>query len=197
LLASVVYKYAITLLPLNSLNTLRRPLVNLYLVGYRCAGKTSVGRLLSDALGWVFVDMDHQLAAGAGMPIQDIVASRGWHHFREIEGRLLKRLSRTARQVIATGGGVVTVASNIRAMRASGKVVWLQVSSAVVAERMVADDNSASQRPPLHGENAFVEIEKVLGERLPLYEQAMHFRVDTDGLSPREVTDSILAWFGP
>ena len=172
-------------------------MVNLYLVGYRCAGKTSVGRLLSDALGWVFVDMDERLAAGAGMPIQEIVASRGWHYFREIEGRLLERLSQTARQVIATGGGVVTVASNVRAMRASGKVVWLQVSSAAVAKRMMEDDNTASQRPPLHGKDALAEIERVLGERLPLYEQAMHFRVGTDNLTANEVADSILAWFRP
>ena len=79
-------------------------------------------------------------------------------------------------------------------MRASGKVVWLQVSSNVVAERMVEDGNTASQRPPLHGEDAFSEIEKILGERLPLYEQAMHFRVDTDNLTPNEIADSILAW---
>jgi shikimate kinase len=168
--------------------------VNLYLVGYRCAGKTSVGGLLSDALGWTFVDMDQQLAAEAGMPIEDIVAARGWQHFREIEKCLLEELSKTARQVIATGGGVVTAASNISAMRASGRVVWLQVSSAVAAERMVDDGNTASQRPPLSGEDAFAEIESVLRERLPLYEQAMHFRVETDNLTPNEIADSILAW---
>jgi len=145
-------------------------------------------------LGWVFVDMDHQLAVDAGMPIQDIVASQGWQHFREIEGRLLERLSQTVRQVIATGGGVVTESSNIAAMRASGKVVWLQASPAVIAERMGEDSNTASQRPPLHGEDAVTEIEEILGQRIHLYKQAMHFRVDTDDLSPRQVADRVLAW---
>lgn len=172
----------------------RRPLVNLYLVGYRCTGKTSVGRLLSDDLGWVFVDMDHQLAVEEGMPIQDIVANRDWQHFREIEGRLLERLSQTEKQVVATGGGAVTVSSNIAAMRASGKVVWLQASPAVIAERMVEDSHTASQRPPLHGKDAVIETEAILGERIHLYKQAMHFRVNTDDLSPREVADRILAW---
>jgi shikimate kinase len=138
--------------------------------------------------------MDHFLAAEAGMPVQDIVASRGWQHFREIEARLLERLSQTAVQVIATGGGVVTAAENIRAMRASGKVVWLQASPSIIAERMVADSNTASQRPPLSGGDAMAEIEEILGQRLSLYKQAMDFRVDTDGLSPQEVADSILAW---
>ena len=168
--------------------------MNLYLVGYRCTGKTSVGGLLSHDLGWVFVDMDHQLAVEAGMPIQDIVASLGWQHFREIEGRLLERLGQTGKQVVATGGGAVTVKSNIAAMRTSGKVVWLQASPAVIAERMVEDRNTAGQRPPLRGEDAVAEIEEILGERLPLYKQAMHFRVNTDDLSPREVADSILVW---
>jgi len=138
--------------------------------------------------------MDHQLAVEAGMPIQDIVASRGWQHFREIEGRLLERLSQTMKQVVATGGGAVTQSSNIAAMRASGKVVWLQASPAVIAERLVEDSNTASQRPPLHGEDAVTETIEILEERLPWYEQAMHFRVDTDDLSPREVADRILAW---
>ena len=168
--------------------------MNLYLVGYRCTGKTSVGRLLSDDLGWVFVDMDHQLAVEAGMPIQDIVASRGWQHFREIESRLMERLSQTVRQVVATGGGAVTESSNVAAMRANGKVVWLQASAAVIAERMVEDSDTASQRPPLHGEDAVTETEEILRQRIDLYKQAMHFRVDTDDLSPREVADRVLAW---
>ena len=123
--------------------------MNLYLVGYRCTGKTSVGRLLSDAMGWTFVDMDNELVTEAGIPIEDIVVRRGWEHFREIEARLLERLSQTKCQVIATGGGVVTVRSNVTAMRATGKVVWLKASPAVLAERMAADINTASQRPPL------------------------------------------------
>ena len=59
--------------------------MNLYLVGYRCTGKTSVGRLLSDALNWTFVDMDHELVTEAGIQIEDIVDNRGWKYFRELE----------------------------------------------------------------------------------------------------------------
>ncbi len=169
--------------------------MNLYLIGYRCTGKTSVGRLLSDAMGWTFVDMDNELVTEAGVPIEGIVVRRGWEHFREMEARLLGRLSETESQVVATGGGVVTVRSNVTAMRATGKVVWLQASPAVLAERMAADIRTASQRPPLRGSDAFAEIEEILRDRLPLYKQAMHFRVDTDGLSPAAVANRILARF--
>ena len=168
--------------------------MNLYLVGYRCTGKTSVGRLLAEALVWTFVDMDHELVAEAGIPIEDIVDSQGWKYFREREAQLLERLSQATKQVISTGGGVVTVPENIAMMRGSGKVVWLHASPATIAARMEADRNTAGQRPPLHGNDAVVEIEEVLAERLPLYDEAMHLQVETDDLSLEEVTEAIVRW---
>ncbi|MBT8406498.1 MAG: shikimate kinase [Deltaproteobacteria bacterium] len=169
--------------------------MNLYLVGYRCTGKTNVGRMLSHALDWTFVDMDHELVADEGIPIEDIVDSRGWKYFREREGKLLQRLSQATKQVISTGGGVVTVPENIAIMRGSGKVVWLHASPDTIAARMEADRSTAGQRPPLHGNDSVVEIEEVLAERLPLYDEAMHLQVETDDLSLEEVTESILRWF--
>ena len=169
--------------------------MNLYLIGYRCTGKTSVGLLLADALGWTFVDMDHELVAEEGTPIEDIVDSRGWKYFREREAQLLERLSQTAKQVISTGGGVVTVPENIAIMRESGKVVWLHASPATIAERMEADINTDRQRPPLQGDDSVAEIEEVFAERLPLYDEAMNLQVETDNLSPEEVAESIMRWF--
>jgi len=168
--------------------------VNLYLIGYRCTGKSSVGRILSDTLGWVFVDIDNELVAEAGIPIEEIVASRGWKYFREREAQLLERLSQATKQVISTGGGVVTAEENIATMRGSGKVVWLHASPATIAERMEADIDSARQRPPLHGYDSVAEIEEVFAERLPLYDEAMHLQVETDVLSPQEVAEHILRW---
>lgn len=169
--------------------------MNLYLVGYRCTGKTSVGRLLAKAMAWTFVDMDHELVTEAGMPIEEMVDSRGWKYFREREGKLLQRLSQVKKQVISTGGGVVTVPENIAIMRDSGKIVWLHASPDTIAARMEADRTTAGQRPPLHGNDSVVEIEEVLAERLPLYDEAMHLQVETDDLSLKEVSESILRWF--
>ena len=168
--------------------------MNLYLIGYRCTGKTSVGLLLADALDWTFVDMDHELVAEAGTPIEEIVDSRGWKYFREREAQLLERLSRATKQVISTGGGVVTVPENIARMQESGKVVWLHASPATIAERMEADINTDRQRPPLQGHDSVAEIEEVFAERLPLYDEAMHLQVETDNLSPEEVSESIIRW---
>jgi shikimate kinase len=168
--------------------------LNLYLVGYRCTGKSSVGRIVSDTLGWVFVDMDSELQAAEGRDVQQIVKDRGWEYFRKSETKLLHRLSRGSKQVIATGGGVVTNPGNVGRMHSSGKVVWLHGRANTIAQRMAGDHNTGGQRPPLAGKDAVAEIEEILAERLPLYQQAMHFRVDTDDLSPLEVAERVLAW---
>jgi shikimate kinase len=138
--------------------------------------------------------MDNELGAEAGIPIEEIVASRGWKYFRKREAQLLERLSQATKQVISTGGGVVTVEENIATMRGSGKVVWLHASPATIAERMEADIDSARQRPPLHGYDSVAEIEEVFAERLPLYDEAMQLQVETDVLSPQEVAEHILRW---
>jgi shikimate kinase len=168
--------------------------VNLYLVGYRCTGKSSVGQIVSDALGWVFLDIDDALQAEEGRAIEQIVLEEGWEYFRTLETNLVQRVSRGSNQVIATGGGVVTNPGNVALMKGSGKVVWLQASPKTIAQRMKADSNTGGQRPPLRGKDSIGEIEEILSERLPLYQQAMHFRIDTDGLSPREVAARILRW---
>ena len=168
--------------------------MNLYLVGYRCTGKSSAGRIVSDALGWVFVDMDNELQAEEGRDVQQIVEDQGWEYFRQLETNLVQRLSRGSKQVIATGGGVVTNPGNVTLMHGSGKVVWLHASPNTIAQRMAADQTTGGQRPPLRGRDSIGEIEDILAERMPLYQQAMHFRVDTDGLSPEGVAELVLAW---
>jgi shikimate kinase len=138
--------------------------------------------------------MDAVLTAEEDMSIQEIISRRGWEYFRQREILLIQRLSRTSGQVIATGGGVVTAPENITAMRDSGKVVWLHASPAAIAARMQANNKTGGQRPPLRGQDSIDEIREVLGQRLEQYEQAMHFRVETDGLSPQEVAQRVLAW---
>ena len=150
--------------------------------------------MVTEALGWVFVEMDDALQAEEGREVQQVVRDQGWEYFRRCEANMIQRLSQGCRQVIATGGGVVTTSGNVTLMHGSGKVVWLHASPETIAQRMAADNNTGGQRPPLRGRDAIAEIEEILAERLPLYQHAMHFRVDTDGLSPREVAEQVLAW---
>ena len=68
--------------------------LRIFLIGYRGTGKTTVGRLLADALGWAFVDADDVLEAAAGKTIAEIFADEGEAGFRDRESAVLAELCR-------------------------------------------------------------------------------------------------------
>ena len=103
--------------------------MNLFLIGYRCSGKTTVGKSVADALDWAFVDADAVLVGASGKSIKDITDTEGWDSFRRMERSTLKQICAADRQVVATGGGVVLDTANIETMKTSGQVVWLNASA--------------------------------------------------------------------
>ena len=166
-----------------------------YLVGYRASGKTTVGRALAARLCREFVDTDHLVEAEAGKEIAVIFQESGEEAFRHLESEILRRVceraSRGEELVVATGGGVVLLADNIKLMRNSGKVVWLRAPAAVLEQRIGADPATGRSRPPLQGASAASEVEEVLKRRYPLYEASAECIVDTGELDPEEVCSVI------
>jgi shikimate kinase len=160
----------------------RGAILNIYLIGYRGAGKTAVGRCLSAALGRPFCDMDEELARRCAGTIREFVGRHGWPAFRGEEKALLQEIARQSGRVVSTGGGVVLDAENVSAMRRSGRVVWLRAAAKTLRERLQADEGTPDNRPAL---SALIpldeEIQSTLSERTPLYRQAMDFSVATDG----------------
>jgi shikimate kinase len=169
---------------------------NLFLIGYRCTGKTSAGKTLAARLGWTFVDSDLLIAAEIGCSIAEFIAANGWAAFREKERHIIARLSEIDRQVVAAGGGAVIATENVGRMRSSGKVIWLQASPAAIRQRMQADAGTAANRPSLTGQGSLEEIAAVLDERKPLYAGAAHHLIDTDDLNTDEVVEKIVAIIG-
>ena len=96
--------------------------MNLYLIGYRCTGKTSVSERLGAKLKWPVLDADAELTREQGRTIQEIVDSQGWETFRRMEAQVLCGLSTKDRHIIATGGGVVLNPDNIDIMQRSGEI---------------------------------------------------------------------------
>lgn len=167
----------------------------IYLVGYRASGKTTVGRALAARLCREFVDTDHLVETEAGREIAVIFQESGEEAFRHLESEILRRVceraSRGEELVVATGGGVVLLADNIKLMRNSGKVVWLRAPAAVLEQRIGADPATGRSRPPLQGASAASEVEEVLKRRYPLYEASAECIVDTGDLDPEEVCSVI------
>ena len=168
--------------------------MNLVLIGYRCTGKTTIGRLLADKLGWPLVDTDTLIQERAGRSIKEIVAAGGWPEFRRLEREVIADVAAADRQVISAGGGAILDDANTRALRAAGKVVLLTAEPEVIWERMKADPKTLAERPNLTDSGGIAEVARVLEERRPRYEAARHFAVETDRLPPEEAAARILAW---
>ena len=83
-----------------------RQLQNLALIGFMGTGKSSVGRLVADALHFTFLDTDETIEAGVGKSITDIFAQQGEAAFREMERQLVGELASRSRTVVSTGGGL-------------------------------------------------------------------------------------------
>jgi len=166
--------------------------MNIYLIGYRCTGKTAVGQALADALKRPFVDADAVLAEKHSTTIQGMVAAEGWDIFRQREKAVLSEICASTDQVVATGGGVVLDPENVRSMKESGPIIWLRATPETIERRIAEDEKTVDQRPSLTGTDFISEITDVMRVRLPLYVEASTFAVDTDGRTIADILDSIL-----
>ena len=166
--------------------------MNIFLTGYRCSGKTSVGKALAMKLGWVFIDADEELVKKYSMTINDIVLRQGWDSFREKEKGILKKICGLDKHVVATGGGVVLDNENVENMKKSGVVVWLRVDPETVKKRILMDKTTGDFRPSLSSKGLVEEIEETILYRQPYYEEAMDFIVDTDSRSIDDVCGKVM-----
>lgn len=165
---------------------------NLFLIGFRCTGKSSVGRRLAASLNWPFLDTDDMLVAEAGMSIKEIVAKHGWPGLRSMERAVVNRACTPDQQVVATGGGVVLDPENVNRMKGSGKLIWLQASPETIKNRMMRDSGTDAFRPALTLKDSNTEVEESLVERDPLYRLAADVRMATDACRIEEICDAII-----
>ena len=166
-----------------------------YLTGFMASGKSTVGPLVADALGYKFLDLDWLVVVRTGKSIPEIFAEGGAGAFREAEAEALAESTRSEKHVIATGGGTLVQERMMTLARASGPVVWMRVSPETVARRV----GSAGDRPmlwgddgrPLAGEPLRARIAELLERRQPAYARA-DLAVDANG-PPEAVAQRIAA----
>ena len=180
--------------PFQSLIPNPNPL--LILIGYRATGKTTLAQLLAQRLGWPWIDADPEIERRTGKSIAQIFAEEGEPAFRDLEVRHVAELCHGGPLVLATGGGAPLRAESQRAMREAGKVVWLTASPRTILARMSADPTTAARRPNLTEHDPLAEIVELLARREPIYREAAHLVVDTEGKSPEQLAAEILARLG-
>lgn len=157
------------------------------LVGAMGAGKTTVGRLVADALGVAFLDTDEVVERETGRSVSEIFIDDGEARFRELERRAVAESLAGHDGVLALGGGAVLDAAT-RELLDGQRVVFLRVGLSDAAQRV----GLGVSRPLLLG-NVRGRIKQLLDERTPVYESVARHVVDTDGLSAREVAERVAA----
>lgn len=167
-------------------------MVKLFLIGYRCTGKSTVGRILACKLGWPYYDTDDIIEEEMDCSIRELVTVAGWDAFRTQEKKTLRTLSQRTHGVIATGGGVVLDPENVQVMRESGLVCWLVAEPQTICRRLIMDAQSYERRPPLAGSDPCLEVGEILRQRHSYYEAAAHFKVTTEEKNPEEITREII-----
>lgn len=170
-----------------------RPRACVVLIGARGCGKSSVGRRVAAALGWVFVDTDDLVEQAAGRSIAAIFAAEGEAAFRAREAQALVEALDGARRVVAAGGGVVLSPENRARLERAGVCVWLTAPPEELHRRVQADPDSGSRRPALSTADGLAEMRQVLAARWSLYEAVADCVVDTAGRSVEAVAQEVLA----
>lgn len=165
---------------------------NLFLVGPMGAGKTTIGRQLSELLRLEFIDSDHEIEARTGANIPWIFDVEGEEGFRAREEQVIDDLTRRSGIVLATGGGVVMREANRRHLHERGMVVYLQTPVSLQMERTARDRN----RPLLRTADPQQRLTELMELRDPLYRATAHVVVPTSGGSAREVALKIIHALG-
>lgn len=169
------------------------PLRRLVLVGFMGAGKSTVGSLVAQSLGWEFVDLDQQVERSAGRAVAEIIRDLGLAVFRRMEAEAGRRALARDRVVVAAGGGWAGEPGRMAEARRAALTVWLQVRPATALARVEA---SGVPRPLLEdARNPLAAAEALLAERASRYALG-DIRIDTEGRSPEEVALEVLARTG-
>ena len=163
---------------------------NLFLIGFSGSGKSTVGREAATRLGWTFVDTDEEIVRRSGSTIEHVFADIGEEGFRDVEHAVLVEISKGERQVVSTGGGIVTSERNRALMSESGVVVCLEARPETIDRRVSTGDDDPV-RPMLETKQRGRRIEHLKAERQPFYALA-DWTVHTDRLTPGAAADEVV-----
>ena len=159
------------------------------LVGMMGAGKTTIGKLLSDKLGYDFIDLDKIIEEKSGVKINTIFEIEGEAGFRDRELQVLSDSIEKDKVIISTGGGIVTnEKSRSHLIKHNALIVYLKANLQTLCNRL-KNDNS---RPILNVENKEQVIARIIEEREPFYQDLADIDVDTSHMKSIDVVKFII-----
>ena len=160
----------------------------LYLVGFMGSGKSAVGRLLADELGWPFADIDEDIEKAQGVSIAEIFDTRGEEEFRRMEQEAMRKRVREVEcgrpLVLALGGGAFVDPENRKMLEERGVTMWLDCSFPRICTRLEGQTHRPLARDP-------DKFRQLFDDRREAYSKAEH-RIEADTDDPSAVVAEIL-----
>jgi shikimate kinase len=177
----------------------------IFLIGFMGSGKSTIGPILANTMGYSFVDLDAAIELREGKKINEIFSEHGEQFFRSIERTLLEEIASSAdKTIISLGGGTIANDDALRYVKATGIVVYLKITEEHIYKRlhtkgdrpMLRDDNGNL----LNGEPLMAKIRSLLDKRTPYYDQAdiiMHTDDKKIGMTIDELTKQLRSLTNP
>ncbi len=155
----------------------------LYLAGFMGSGKSTLGLILANKIGWDFFDLDKLIEAKFGMKVVDIFREFGEDEFRKAETDTLTEVSKHDDSVISLGGGTIAFGDNLKIVKKHGKLIYLSSSPEKILERLKFKTDrplfQTTSNVNATREEAMAKIVSMLEKRKPYYSQAdLEFSTD-------------------
>ena len=165
------------------------PVERILLIGMMGAGKSTVGRLLSQRLRWPYLDSDDEITGRTGRSVAELWQAHGEATFRVEEAAVLRHAVQScAPVVVAVAGGAVLAPGNRDVIKGGGLVVWLRARTETLVARVGAGDGR-----PLLGADPATALRTIYDARRPVYADLADVAVDVDGRTPEEIVEAVLA----
>ncbi len=166
----------------------------IYLAGFMGAGKSTIGPILANTLGWNFYDLDKEIVKQEGKKIREIFEQQGEDYFRHVERELLKKLIEEDKIIISLGGGTLADEENFKLIKKTGKIFYLKASREAIYKRL----KFKRDRPslfingdfPVSKEKLSEIIEKLLNDREKFY-LLSDYIILTDNIPVGKTVDKI------
>ena len=161
-----------------------------FLIGFMGSGKTTIGEMVAEKMGYRFVDLDNYIESNSKKTINEIFATDGENHFRLLEQEALKEFITEKDIIIATGGGCPCFSDNMDLMNQYGETIYLNVHKGTLYLRLT---NLKKNRPLIAKLND-IELMEYIVNHLPereLYYSKAKFILDILNETPALLTERI------
>jgi shikimate kinase len=169
--------------------------IRIYLTGFMGAGKSTIGPILANTMGWNFFDLDKVIEKKEGKKVRDIFEQNGEEFFRELELKTLTELSSEINAIVALGGGTISSKEILTLLKTTGKLIYLKTSPEASYKRLRYKRDRpnllSEQKDEPTKEELLGKINNLLEPRILFYEQA-DLTINTDSYSVGKTVDRIV-----